>query len=109
MLYAVPSAEAGRLIKFGALVRARHPRRGVVEIALSAVPGRPIGLPTGASVQQYMGQRYTRVQRPKEANGSGRFYDFKPIHPGDQALFLLSVTDCGGGLVRRRMCRVDAT
>jgi len=50
-----------------------------------------------------MGQRYTRLQELKDQDGNVNAHcaEFKFIHPGDQALFLLSVTDCGGSLTRR--------
>jgi len=53
-------------------------------------PSSPAGLAA------YMGQRYTRMERLVNDDGEfdgGRVHQFKPIHPGDRDLFVLSVTD----------------
>ena len=53
-------------------------------------PSSPAGLAA------YMGQRYTRIERLVNDDGEfdgGRVHQFKPIHPGDRDLFVLSVTD----------------
>jgi len=53
-------------------------------------PSAPAGLAA------YMGQRYTRIERLVNDDGEfdgGRVHQFKPIHPGDRDLFVLSVTD----------------
>ena len=53
-------------------------------------PSSPAGLAA------YMGQRYTRMERLVNDDGEfdgGRVHQFKPIHPGDRELFVLSVTD----------------
>ena len=52
-------------------------------------PSSPAGLAA------YMGQRYTRIERLVNDDGEfdgGRVHQFKPIHPGDRDLFVLSVT-----------------
>jgi hypothetical protein len=49
-----------------------------------------------------MGQQYTLLETMETAGGHVRCVQFRHIHPDDQPLFLLSVTDCGGKL---RMAR----
>jgi hypothetical protein len=61
------------------------------------VPERPtvcIGPPSPPRLTQYMGQKYTY----RSVTAGARVIEFRRIHPDDQELFLLSVTDCGGTL-----------
>jgi len=98
LLFAVHAERARQLVsECGYGIRKRTgPARKVREIeAVEIAPrtGRPCSPPL---LTQYMGQRYTRTERTRNADGDvdGRVVQFKHIHPADRPLFLLSVTDC---------------
>ena len=93
------AAEAARLIQDGAAAPMRANGK-VRAIELGRIPGRPCGPPSTPSVMHYAGQRYTRVEAVADSAGEvhGHCYEFKFIHPDDQALFMMAITDCGGDL-----------
>jgi hypothetical protein len=98
ILFAVHAERARHLVsEYGYLIRKRSgPGRKVREIEATEIAPRahkPCSPPT---LTQFMGQKYTKVERTKNAAGEidGRVCQFKFIHPGDRALFMLSVTDC---------------
>jgi hypothetical protein len=93
----IGAVEAARLLHAGAKVRSK--RKGEIrEIEMACAPGAPIGPPSPPRLTAFMGQKYTRI----EVNEQSHCIAFRPIHPDDQPLFLLSITDCGGAL--RRVC-----
>jgi hypothetical protein len=98
ILFAVHAERARQLVaEFGYLIRKRTgPGRKVREIEATEIAPpthKPCSPP---SLHQFMGQKYTQVERTRNVAGEidGRVVQFKPIHPGDRPLFLLSVTDC---------------
>ncbi len=92
----VHRAEAQRMIATGR-ARRRCSSDTMRAIELTETPGRPLRAPSPPRLTQFMGQRYTYVER-LEVNH--RLVALKHIDRRDQPLFLLSVTDCGGRLRR---------
>ncbi len=104
LLRTVPPVEAARLLKGGA--KSRHPKgHQIREIEVPDLTGRIIGPATAPQIRNYMGQKYTRREVLTNAAGEvcGHMVDMRRIHHDDQDLFLLSITDCGGQLVRRQV------
>ncbi len=95
LLYSVHPERAAQLVTEPEQIRKRKGGK-VREITVSTVrheTSRPSQPPR---LNQYMGQKYTYTEPTKNLSGEidGRVCQFKYIHPGDRAIFCLSVTDC---------------
>ena len=92
---------AAYLIRCGSQIRRRNAGR-VSEITLGSTLGRPVGPVSSARLTQYMGQKYTERQALTDGKEVvGHCVRFRKIHRDDQVLFMLSVIDCGGIVLRR--------
>lgn len=99
----ISAVEAARLLRVGSKER-KGTNGKVREIELAHLPGRPCGPPTTPSLSALRrDHRYTYAEPVHDRAGEvcGHCIEFKFIHPGDQALFMLALTDCGGELKRK--------